>query len=214
MYVDFLYMHLVLSFVPLATPLAETPLATTSNIQMARQASSHSLPTMFPERETTPEASTQSSPKPLPSRNIRTYAGSSRSFLVSLPVPDAGPSNAVEDDTDPHESYTDLRTRWGIDISEDDPQPYQDEPAAAPTPLRRNASEFSQPSLPAGMMNDLKSITELRSKGESRRFLDEVGYLFEGLDGSSAIALRRARCVAVPYFRLSFSCMNIAPSKL
>jgi hypothetical protein len=46
-----------------------------------------------------------------------------------------------------------------------------------------------------GMMNDLKSITELRSKGESRRFLDEVGYLFEGIEGGCAIALRRARCV-------------------
>lgn len=159
------------------------------------------MPTTFPERETSPEASTQSSPKPLPTRNIRTYAGSSRSFLVALPVPDADPSNAVEDDTELHESYSDLRTRWGIDISEDDPQPYQGSQASVPTPLKRNASDLSQNLLPTGMMNDLKSITELRSKGESRRFLDEVGYLFEGLDGSSAIGLRRARCVVVPCSR-------------
>ncbi|KAI9568680.1 hypothetical protein HD554DRAFT_2097289 [Boletus coccyginus] len=173
------------------TPPVEIPPVTTSN------ASSHTLPTTFPERETSPEASTQSSPKPLPTRNIRTYAGSSRSFLVALPVPDADLSNAVEDDTELHESYSDLRTRWGIDISEDDPQPYQGSQASVPTPLKRNALDLSQNSLPTGMMNDLKSITELRSKGESRRFLDEVGYLFEGLDGSSAIGLRRASALEI-----------------
>lgn len=166
---------------------------------MARHASFHSLPNTLPEkereRETTPEAPTQSSPKPIPIRNIRTYAGSSRSFLVALPVPDANPLNATEDDTEPHESYADLRTRWGIDMSEDDPQLYY---TGVPTPLRHNPSEPSLLSLPTGMMNDLKSITELRSKGENRRFLDEVGYLFEGLDGSNAVGLRRARCVPGP----------------
>ncbi|KAH0834912.1 hypothetical protein J3R83DRAFT_10560 [Lanmaoa asiatica] len=156
-----------------ATPSTEIPLVTTSSIQKARQASSHSLPTTFPEWESTPEASTQSSPKPLPTRSIRTYAGSSRSFLVALPVPDADPLDVADDGPEPHESYADLRSRWGIDLSEDDPQPYQDDQAAVHTPLRRNPSELSQPSLPIGMMNDLKSITELRSKGESRRFLDE-----------------------------------------
>ncbi|KAG1803482.1 uncharacterized protein BJ212DRAFT_1395763 [Suillus subaureus] len=48
-----------------------------------------------------------------------------------------------------------------------------------------------------GMMNDLKSITELRSKGESRRFLDEVGYLFEGIESGCAIALRRASVLEI-----------------
>ena len=43
------------------------------------------------------------------------------------------------------------------------------------------------------MMNDLKSITELRSKGENRRFLDEVGYLFEGLEAGAPLNIRRAR---------------------
>ncbi|KAF8137030.1 hypothetical protein EV363DRAFT_1156822 [Boletus edulis] len=140
---------------------------------------SKGLSSVLTTRENTPETS-HPSPKPLPTRNTRTYAGSSRSFLVALPMPDA-PLNTVVDDQEPHDSYADLRTRWRIDMSEDDPQ---DEPVVVPTE--------SQPSLPIGMMNDLKSITELRSKGESRRFLDEVGYLFEGLDGSSAIGLRRA----------------------
>lgn len=48
-----------------------------------------------------------------------------------------------------------------------------------------------------GMMNDLKSITELRSKGESRRFLDEVGYLFESIESGCAIALRRASVLEI-----------------
>jgi len=43
------------------------------------------------------------------------------------------------------------------------------------------------------MMNDLKSITELRSKGESRRFMDEVGYLFEGMDRNVGVRVRRGR---------------------
>jgi Wings apart-like protein regulation of heterochromatin len=38
------------------------------------------------------------------------------------------------------------------------------------------------------------SITELRSKGESRRFLDEVGYLFEGLEvPGMAASVQRSR---------------------
>ena len=44
-------------------------------------------------------------------------------------------------------------------------------------------------------MNDLKSISELRSKGEFRRFLDDMGYLFEGLDPQVAVNVRRGRCV-------------------
>ena len=35
--------------------------------------------------------------------------------------------------------------------------------------------------LPSNMMNPLKSITELRNKGESRRFMDEVAYLLDGM---------------------------------
>ncbi|KAF9239241.1 hypothetical protein BU15DRAFT_74666 [Melanogaster broomeanus] len=137
--------------------------------------------------------SAQSPSKTLPPRNIRTYAGSSRSFLVAVPLPGAGPSKNIQDDTDMHESYADLRTRWGVDNSEDDPRPDRHDPAT-PRHLRRDPTitDLAQPSLPAGMMNDLLSITELRSKGESRRFLDEVGYLFEGLDGCSAMGLRRA----------------------
>jgi hypothetical protein len=58
------------------------------------------------------------------------------------------------------ESYSELRSRWGIDGSDHDP--------TLNTPI-----------------NDLNSIGEMRSRGETRRFLDEVGYLFDGLDPSS-----------------------------
>jgi hypothetical protein len=47
--------------------------------------------------------------------------------------------------------------------------------------------------LPPNMMNDLKSITELRSKGESRQFMDEVGYLFEGMGRDVGVGVRRGR---------------------
>ena len=48
--------------------------------------------------------------------------------------------------------------------------------------------------------NELMSITELRSKGESRRFLDEVGYLFEGLEEHGMTAsVRRSRHISRSY---------------
>jgi hypothetical protein len=49
------------------------------------------------------------------------------------------------------------------------------------------------PPLPSNMMNPLKSITELRNKGESRRFLDEVAYLLDGMAKSQGAGLIRAR---------------------
>jgi hypothetical protein len=115
-----------------------------------------------------------------------------------------------EDDTRGLESYADLRTRWGVDVSSDDPYPVPDDGGGTPTrstggsPPTRTSSgrwkgkgmEVIAPELPPGMMNDLKSITELRSKGESRRFMDEVGYLLEGLlpesdGGEGGLGVRR-----------------------
>lgn len=104
-----------------------------------------------------------------------------------------------EDDFEMRESYTELRERWGVDASEDDPRPLSPV-QASPSPKgkgkKRKGLREEPPArlLPNGMMNDLKSITELRSKGESRRFLDEVGYLFEGLDAACTLGVRRGRC--------------------
>jgi len=63
------------------------------------------------------------------------------------------------------ESYSALRLRWGVDSPDYD------------------------------TVNPLKSITELRSKGETRRFLDQAGYLLEGMDPSNSTALKRSRLV-------------------
>jgi hypothetical protein len=37
----------------------------------------------------------------------------------------------------------------------------------------------------------VKSISEMRSKGESRRFLDDVGWLVEGLEEDTSVACNR-----------------------
>ncbi|KAG1836270.1 hypothetical protein DFJ58DRAFT_749844 [Suillus subalutaceus] len=124
--------------------------------------------------------------KPLLTKHTRTYAGASRSYRIELPAADL----AEPDDT--RESYDDLRSRWGVDNSEDDPRPFDND-----TRTPKKTSSVGSRVLANGMMNDLKSITELRSKGESRRFLDEVGYLFEGIESGCAIALRRASVLEI-----------------
>lgn len=158
------------------------------------------------------EDAAEPSPRPLlASSNIRTYAGKSRSFLVALPnshlalLPDTNhpllddedlAGDTQEDGFEVQESYTDLRLRWGVDNSEDDLIPPPSEEASPNEKSKRKGKgkQVEQPvSLPNGMMNDLKSITELRSKGESRRFLDEVGYLFEGLHPDEPLGVRRSR---------------------
>ncbi|KAH6915815.1 hypothetical protein BKA70DRAFT_1556397 [Coprinopsis sp. MPI-PUGE-AT-0042] len=74
---------------------------------------------------------------------------------------------------------------------------------AGPAPMkgrtRSNGTSQTLPvpeALPSNMMNPLKSITELRNKGESRRFLDEVAYLLDGMkapkSGQPNIGLVRA----------------------
>jgi hypothetical protein len=40
---------------------------------------------------------------------------------------------------------------------------------------------------------DLRSITEMRVKGESRRFGDDIEYVLEGLEDESVVKVRRAR---------------------
>ncbi|OAX40462.1 hypothetical protein K503DRAFT_864622 [Rhizopogon vinicolor AM-OR11-026] len=149
--------------------------------------SSNTLPINHSPPKLTPSSSPTPSPsKSLPTKHARTYAGASRSYLIALPAADL-----VEPD-DARESYSDLRSRWGVDNSEDDPHPIEDDTRG----LKRTSGVGSL--LPSnGTMNDLKSITELRSKGESRRFLDEVGYLFEGIEAGCALALRRASVLEI-----------------
>jgi len=146
-----------------------------------------------------------------PQQSIRTYAGRSRSFLVPLSAGGA-PGEGDDDDLglETRESYADLRNRWGVDQSEDDPRPVSPVHSSpdggngngngkakgkgkAKDTRARPKEPRRETVLPPGMMNDLKSITELRSKGESRRFMDEVGYLFEGMEKDIGISIRRGR---------------------
>ncbi|KAF9515699.1 hypothetical protein BS47DRAFT_740245 [Hydnum rufescens UP504] len=108
----------------------------------------------------------------LPRPNVRTYS-QARSFLVAIP-PSPGAevsetqTNAAESQDLHRESYADLRRRFRVDVSSDD--------------------EIGE-----GLMGplDLKSISELRDKGENRRFLDEIGYLLEGFDSKMTIPVKR-----------------------
>ena len=139
--------------------------------------------------------------------NLRTYGGPSRSFLIELPanqVPSLTNSQLTEDsiasllqsqedEFGGHESYTSLRSRWGVDNSEDDP--YQPLAAGPSTWLTKKKGKSGRPPIPLSNSNnsELRSITELRNTGENRRFNDEVGYLFEGLTVESELSVKRGR---------------------
>ena len=146
----------------------------------------------------------------------RTYTSKSRSFLVALPVSKLGSLGLSDADPNPleneptgdesQESYTDLRTRWGVDISEMDALDLSPSPSPSKRKSRvTTASVSPQDELPVlDLVTDLKTITELRDKGESRRFHDEVGYLFEGMDPKSNIGVRRAGYVSL-WFSLKYA---------
>ncbi|KAJ7614663.1 hypothetical protein DFH06DRAFT_129562 [Mycena polygramma] len=188
------------------------------NSSMSSVSRTPSLPSAFqppnpPQSPGTNPPNPEAKQSPVPrAKNVgRTYAGNSRSFLVPIPV-HPGSLEQLQEELDDEfastESYTSLRARWGVDDSEDDPYAY-----GSPT---RSGSNSSTPNhspskggkgkgkprpgptpLANGMMNPLKSITELRNQGESRRFLDEVGYLWEGLDKSGGLGLRRASALEI-----------------
>jgi hypothetical protein len=169
-------------------------------IDMTASGSSLSQMSTFPEEQSQSLAPGPST-APLQQPGLRTYAGRSRSFLVELPT-ESNPDSGVDADDlafDTRESYKDLRLRWGVDNSEDDPRPaVSSYPSSEPEGGRKGkgkAKDRPKAMLPPNMMNDLKSITELRSRGESRRFMDEVGYLFEGMDQTVGVRVRRGRWV-------------------
>lgn len=167
-------------------------------IDMTASGSSLSQMSTFPEEQSQSLAPGPST-APLQQFGLRTYAGRSRSFLVELPTESNTDSGVDADDLafDTRESYKDLRLRWGVDNSEDDPRPaVSSYPSPEPESGRKGkgkAKDRPKAMLPPNMMNDLKSVTELRSRGESRRFMDEVGYLFEGMDQTVGVRVRRGR---------------------
>ncbi|KAH9479321.1 hypothetical protein JR316_0007911 [Psilocybe cubensis] len=197
-----------------------------SSLQETKVERTPSLPNLSsPSKTEEPAASTSKSisailPLVTPSSNApvtRTYAGKFRSFLVSFPATSTAhdPLSTVidADDLDARESYSSLRNRWGVDNSEDDPYHY-----ASPSPSKSLKSDLSTPdtspsrhgkrkgkavssfqnhSISMPDLMNLKSISELRNKGENRRFFDEVGYLFEGMDKTGGIGLRRASALEI-----------------
>ena len=164
-------------------------------------------------------------------KSTRTYATKFRRIL-EVPLPATGDplTHTVAEDVgfDAPESYTSLRTRWGVDNSEDDPYPHlspSPTKSSSATPdvspsragkgkSRSNIPTVRPPPIPAGMMNPLKSISELRNKGESRRFLDEVGYLFEGMDKKGGIGLRRARYTIFQLYLVNLMVFQLVPLRL
>lgn len=66
------------------------------------------------------------------------------------------------------ETYSILRKRWGVD------------------------EEGLAPEGEGLEVSDLKSITQLRAKGENSRFIDEFNYLVEGLEAGIGLGIRRA----------------------
>jgi hypothetical protein len=71
------------------------------------------------------------------------------------------------------DTYSSLRRRWGADSDEEMDESQKD------------------------ITSDLKSITQLRARGENTRFVDEFNYLVEGLGKGMAVGVRRARYVLI-----------------
>ncbi|KAL1658874.1 hypothetical protein GGF50DRAFT_131428 [Schizophyllum commune] len=122
-------------------------------------------------------------PQPHPGKTIRTYAGASRSFLMAIPLSAA---------TDPLQNPTGAP----IDLSSlADPAPPDEQPDSVPY---STLHAMYLPTDDDNMMDPLmKSITDLRSKGEARRWADEAGYLLEGLEPDAPIGLRRASALDI-----------------
>ncbi|KAJ3761783.1 hypothetical protein EV360DRAFT_37105 [Lentinula raphanica] len=138
--------------------------------------------------------------------NKRTYAGKSRSFLVELAVDQSIPPD-LQDDYNNRESYAALLSRWGVDNSEDEPYPEPGIPSPSKSststpngsPLKGKSKVRLKQDMnsPSGAIKPLRSITEIRNKGESRRFLDEVGYLLEGMGKDETPASKKASALEI-----------------
>ncbi|KAK1230914.1 hypothetical protein PQX77_005992 [Marasmius sp. AFHP31] len=169
---------------------------------------SHSPPPSFD--KPMPEA--PPTPKRAPSLK-KTYAGKSRTFLVALPVNHSVTSleQSMQEEEDEYmnrESYDSLRNRWGVDNSDDGPFGLATESAVSSvdtTPTKgkgrgkamRGKTGTDKPPPPPDEMKPFQSITEIRNKGESRRFLDEVGYLLEGMDKDETPTSRRSSALEI-----------------
>ncbi|KAJ3868455.1 hypothetical protein EV359DRAFT_32231 [Lentinula novae-zelandiae] len=164
-----------------------------------------SPPKRFIPSPSEPSSSPQRSSPQRPAINHkRTYAGKSRSFLVAMPADQSLPEE-LQDDYNNRESYAVLRSRWGVDNSEDDPYPEPlsplksntTTPSGSPSKGKGKGRLKQEVNVPADIIQPLRSITEIRNKGESRRFLDEVGYLLEGMGKDETPALKKASALEI-----------------
>lgn len=118
----------------------------------------------------------------------RTFKDDEEEVSMLLPIESAGPSSScVQQRTTaaeamhlptvsqmkPRETYSDLRKKWGVDEDEEEPE--------------------SQP--------DLRTISHQRAAGSSKRFVDELSYLFEGLSGEEQSDLEFTRVGALELIR-------------
>lgn len=129
------------------------------------------------ERENTPPRALAPLPEPSSGGAKRTY-GKGRSYLAS----------AVEmPEDEPRESYAELRKRYEVDNGE---HPVLDGLTGERT---RGAESGGQGNLIDELMmaKAPESVSDMRSKGENRQFMDEVAYYLEGLGGTPA--MRRTR---------------------
>lgn len=133
----------------------------------------------------------------------RTYGGS-RTFLAESSGPAAGVSVARSDDTEvlgrndilAKQSYAELRKRYGVDNTEAADDGSESGiligvGLQSPTEQEHQGLTNQQDQLPAGAP---QPISDMRSRGENRRFMDEIGYLADGIaDSAASISLKRAR---------------------
>jgi hypothetical protein len=92
------------------------------------------------------------------------------------------------------ESYAELKRRWG-DEEEDE----EDESATQVSPCSLAANQPARRSCQADSCSQLalKSVTNLRSTGDQRRFNDEFEYLISGLDAALSLSVRRNAALEV-----------------
>lgn len=109
---------------------------------------------------------------PSPAKAKRTYGGN-RSFLAQHAT---DLDTALSEDAQP--SYSELRKAYEVDNGDDDT-------------IRNLAEEFNLARAP-------ESINDMRSKGENRLFMDDIGVLLGDINNpGQSLALRRSRWVIV-----------------
>lgn len=136
------------------------------------------------EKEQTPPRALAPLPEPSSGGARRTY-GKGRSYLAS----------AVEmPEDEPRESYAELRKRYEVDNGE---HPVLDALMGPRKPGLGAESMLGMSGGQGNLIDELmmakapESVSDMRSKGENRQFMDEVAYYLEGLGGTSA--MRRTR---------------------